>query len=84
MRTNIEIDDELMAKAQKLTNIKTKKILVDNALRLYVTVENHKKLLELWGKVEIYDKAFEQWKLNTYTKIKLSKTKILKLMWLQA
>ena len=67
MRTNIEIDDELMAKAQKLTNIKTKKILVDNALRLYVTVENHKKLLELWGKVEIYDKAFEQWKLNTYT-----------------
>ncbi len=59
MRTNIEIDDQLMAKAQKLTNIKTKKILVDNALRLYVTIENQKKLLELWGKIEIDDKAYE-------------------------
>jgi Arc/MetJ family transcription regulator len=59
MRTNIEIDDKLMAKAQKLTNIKTKKILVDNALRLYVTIENQKKLLELWGKIEVDDKAYE-------------------------
>jgi Arc/MetJ family transcription regulator len=59
MRTNIEIDDQLMARAQKLTNIKTKKILVDNALRLYVTIENQKKLLELWGKVEVDDKAYE-------------------------
>ncbi len=47
MRTNIEIDDQLMAKAQKLTNIKTKKVLVDNALRLYVTIENLKKLFGL-------------------------------------
>ena len=52
MRTNIEIDDKLLAKAQKLTNIKSKKILVDNALRLYVTVENQKKLMELWGNVD--------------------------------
>jgi Arc/MetJ family transcription regulator len=52
MRTNIDIDDKLMAKAQKLTNIKSKKILVDNALRLFVTVENQKKLIELWGNVE--------------------------------
>jgi len=59
MRTNIEIDDTLMAKAQKLTNIKTKKILVDNALRLYVTVESQKKLIELWGNVEVDDKAYE-------------------------
>jgi Arc/MetJ family transcription regulator len=59
MRTNIEIDDQLMAKAQKLTNIKTKKILVDNALRLYVTVENQKKLIELWGNIQVDDKAYE-------------------------
>ena len=59
MRTNIEIDDKLMAKAQKLTNIKTKKIVVDNALRLYVTVESQKKLMELWGNVEVDDKAYE-------------------------
>lgn len=59
MRTNIEIDDQLMAKAQKLTNIKTKKIVVDNALRLYVTIENQKKLMELWGKVEVDDEAYK-------------------------
>lgn len=59
MRTNIEIDDQLMARAQKLTKIKTKKILVNNALRLYVTVESQKKLLELWGNVEVDDKAYE-------------------------
>ena len=59
MRTNIDIDDTLMAKAQKLSKIKTKKAVVESALKLFVTVENQKKLLELWGKVEIDDKAYE-------------------------
>lgn len=59
MRTNIEIDDDLMAKALKSGNIKTKKAIVEEALRLYVTIENQKKLSELWGKVEIDDKAYE-------------------------
>ena len=59
MRTNIEIDDELMAKAQQLSQIKTKKAIVEDALRLYITIENQKKLLEFWGKVEIDDKAYE-------------------------
>jgi len=59
MRTNIEINDDLMAKAQKLSNIKTKKAIVEEALRLYITIENQKKLSELWGKIEIDDKAYE-------------------------
>ncbi|GAA3977958.1 type II toxin-antitoxin system VapB family antitoxin [Mucilaginibacter dorajii] len=59
MRTNIEIDDDLMAKAQKLSNIKTKKGIIEEALKLYVTIENQQKLAHLWGKVEIDDKAFE-------------------------
>lgn len=59
MRTNIEIDDDLMAKAIKSSNVKTKKAVVEEALRLYVTIENQKKLSELWGKVEIDDKAYE-------------------------
>ena len=59
MRTNIEIDDQLMAKAKKLTNIKTKKVLVNNALRLYVTVESQKKLAELWGNIEVDDRAYQ-------------------------
>ncbi len=58
MRTNIEINDELMAKAQKLSNIKTKKGVVEEALQLYITIENQKRLRELWGKVEIDDKAY--------------------------
>jgi len=59
MRTNIEISDDLMAKAQKLSNVKTKKAIVEEALRLYVTIENQRKLSELWGKIEIDDKAYE-------------------------
>jgi Arc/MetJ family transcription regulator len=59
MRTNIDIDDELMAKAQKLSSIKTKKAIVEEALRLYITIENQKKLSELWGMVEVDDRAYQ-------------------------
>lgn len=59
MRTNIEIDDKLMAKAQRLSNIKTKRGVVEKALELFVTIENQKKLMDLWGKVEMDDKAYE-------------------------
>ena len=48
-----------MAKAQKLSNVKTKKAIVEEALRLYITIENQKKLSELWGKIEMDDKAYE-------------------------
>lgn len=58
MRTNIDINDDLMYRAQKLSNLKSKKALVEEALKLYITMENQKKLKELWGKVEIDDKAF--------------------------
>jgi len=59
MRTNIDIDDDLMARARKLSNIKTKKALVEEALRLYITIENQKKLIDLWGKIEVDEKAYE-------------------------
>lgn len=58
MRTNIEINENLMAKAQKVSNIKTKKAVVEKALQLLITMENQKDLLDLWGKVEIDDKAY--------------------------
>ena len=57
-RTIIEIDDELMEKARKLSNNKTKKTLVENALRLYVAVENQKKLSALWGNIKLEYSAF--------------------------
>ncbi len=58
MRTNIEIDDDLMATAQKLSNIKTKKALIEKALQLLISIESQEKLMNLWGKVEIDDKAY--------------------------
>jgi Arc/MetJ family transcription regulator len=59
MRTNIDINDDLMTKAQKLSNVKTKKAVVEEALRLFITVENQRKLAALKGKIKLDDKAFE-------------------------
>lgn len=55
MRTNIEIDDKLIAKAQKLGNIKTKKAVVEKALQLFIRLENQKKVANLWGRIEFFD-----------------------------
>jgi Arc/MetJ family transcription regulator len=52
MRTNIEIDDELMRQAMAATGSPTKKAAVEEALRLLVTLKNQKQAVdELWGKV---------------------------------
>ncbi|EHQ25268.1 Protein of unknown function DUF2191 [Mucilaginibacter paludis DSM 18603] len=59
MRTNIDINDGLLLKAQKLSGIKTKKAIVEKALQLLIQLESQKKILDLWGKVELDDKAFE-------------------------
>lgn len=50
-RTNILIDDQLIAKFKKATGIKTKRAMVDHALRVALQFEQQKKLLELEGKV---------------------------------
>ncbi len=53
MRTNIEIDDDLLNEAFKYADVKTKKELV--ALGLKEFIENHRRkdLRELKGKVKI-------------------------------
>lgn len=51
MRTNIVVDDSLMAEALKLTNIKTKKAVVDQALKLLVQVKKQNAIRELRGKL---------------------------------
>jgi Arc/MetJ family transcription regulator len=38
MRTNIEIDDELMSQAMRLTGLTTKRAVVEEGLRLLVRV----------------------------------------------
>ena len=52
MRTNIEIDDKLMADAQRLSGLPTKKAVVEEALRLLVRMKNQSRIRELYGKIE--------------------------------
>jgi Arc/MetJ family transcription regulator len=55
MRTNIEIDNELMEEALKVTGSRTKREVVDLALRELVQRRRRKDLLDLVGKVEFYE-----------------------------
>jgi Arc/MetJ family transcription regulator len=52
MRTNIVLDDDLMAEAARLSGIKTKKELVREALRVFIASKKRKNLLDLQGKIE--------------------------------
>ncbi len=51
MRTNIVIDDQLMAQAREMTGLQTKKDVVDHALRLLIRLEHQARLREVRGKV---------------------------------
>ncbi len=48
-RTNIDLDDELVRKARRLTRLKTKRAIVDKALELLVRSESRKGLLRYYG-----------------------------------
>ena len=52
MRTNIEIDDELMQKAMAASEHRTKKAVIEDALRLLVRLRGQTKLRDLFGKVQ--------------------------------
>ena len=51
VRTNIDIDDELLARAQAVAGTKSKKATVEFALRELVRRKERQKSLELRGKV---------------------------------
>ncbi|TKD51643.1 type II toxin-antitoxin system VapB family antitoxin [Sphingomonas baiyangensis] len=51
MRTNIVIDDELMAQAMAIGDAATKREAVDKALRVYVRLGRQRELLALFGTV---------------------------------
>ncbi len=55
MRTNIVLDDELVAEAFKLTNARTKRELVHLALQELVQRRKAKDLLDLAGKIQLQD-----------------------------
>lgn len=51
MRTNIVIDDEVMAEVQRLTGVRTKREAVDLALRELVARHRRLGILDLRGRV---------------------------------
>ena len=51
MRTNIELDDALVSHALKLSKLKTKREVVQEALKNYVAYMKRKELLTLKGRV---------------------------------
>ncbi|WP_022978171.1 type II toxin-antitoxin system VapB family antitoxin [Nevskia ramosa] len=49
MRTNIVLDDKLVSKAMKLSQAKTKRDVVNLALKEYVESRERKRILEMFG-----------------------------------
>ncbi len=51
MRTNIVIDDKLMAEAIELSQLKTKKAVVETGLRLLIQIKKQERIKTLRGKL---------------------------------
>jgi Arc/MetJ family transcription regulator len=52
MRTNIVLDDKLIQRAQKLTGIKTKREVVQEALRALILLHEQAEIRGLRGKLK--------------------------------
>jgi Arc/MetJ family transcription regulator len=61
MRTNIDIDDQLMRQAMKATGATTKRAAIDKALRKLVALDAHRKTVdEIFRLQEIARKQAER------------------------
>jgi Arc/MetJ family transcription regulator len=63
MPTNLQIDDRLLAKAQKLGGFRTKKDTVNEALREFVRRRAQKEIASLFGSID-FDSEFDHKKLR--------------------
>ena len=54
MRTNIVIDDELLNEAFSVSNAKTKKDLIHEALKEFIRLKKRKDLTELAGTIRFH------------------------------
>ena len=52
MRTNIDLDDELVSRGLKISGLRTKKDLVNMALREFIRKNDQMRILELRGKIQ--------------------------------
>ncbi|MDR2560424.1 MAG: type II toxin-antitoxin system VapB family antitoxin [Holophagales bacterium] len=55
MRTNVVIDDDVIKEALSLSCLKTKKDVINRALREFVEIHSRKNLLDLRGQVLFED-----------------------------
>lgn len=46
MRTNIDIDDELLGEAMELTGLRTKKAVVEEALAFLIRIRNQRRAFD--------------------------------------
>jgi len=53
MRTNVVLDDDLIAAAMKFSGVKTKRAVIREALREFVEQRRRLNLLDLEGKIEM-------------------------------
>jgi len=51
MRTNVVLDDDLVNRARELTGLKTKRAVIDEALRTLIRMYEQKGVRELRGKL---------------------------------
>jgi len=52
MRTNIDLDEELVSRGLKISGLRTKKDLVNMALREFIRKNDQMRILELRGKIQ--------------------------------
>ena len=60
MRTNIVLDEDLIERAQKLTGIKTKREVVQEALRTLILLREQAEIRQLRGKLKWQGSLDEQ------------------------
>lgn len=65
MRTNIEIDEELLDQAKALAGTKTKRETVDFALRELIRRRQAKDILELRGKI-VWEGDLDEMRANRF------------------
>ena len=64
MRTNIVIDDELMASAMRATGAKTKREVVERGLRTLLQINRQKEILKYRGKLTSWEGDLEAMRLD--------------------
>ncbi|MBM3333378.1 type II toxin-antitoxin system VapB family antitoxin [Candidatus Sumerlaeota bacterium] len=60
-RTNVVLDDRVVARCQKATGIKTRRALIDYALRELLRHQEQRRILDLKGRVH-WDGDLSVWR----------------------